>query len=239
MNNGNGATAKAGEAAAGTTGTTAAQARERLGEILFNIATFFGGLHFASLLGQIAIMYTHTALGRELDFPLKASMFMGNIYLGFLTLYVGRKEYLRWQRAPEDEVLPQYVLVKLTRGEVIIVAWALLTGIAAMLWQMSYINEVPQPLIWTLGEVVALWCGTEAIKYFKNAITASENRQAAESFGDKAVDYAKAKGRITNNDCKLEFGVTDQQAYRLLKQLVKDKQLREKGDNKGRWYEPL
>lgn len=228
--------APATEAMAG--GQTVAQAKERLGEILFTLATFFGLLHFISVLGQVIVMYMHTALKMDVSFPLRSSMFMGNIYLGFLTAYVGRKEYLRWTSAPDEGVLSKYVLLKLTRGEVIIVAWGMLTALTTFIWQMDYIKEVPEPLVWTLGEVVALWCGTSVLKYFKSqsATAVKETRSAVENYGDRVVDYAKEKAGIDNDDCQREFGLTEQQAYRLLKQLVKDKRLKEIGGTKGRKY---
>jgi hypothetical protein len=218
---------------------TAGAARERLGEILFTLAAFFGALHFVSIAGQVLVMYMHTALGKDIGFPLKSSMFMGNIYLGFLAAYVGRKEYVRWVSAPESDVLSKYVLLKLTRGEVIIVAWAMLTGLAGFIWQMGYINEVPQTLVWTLGEVVALWCGTSVLKYFKAASTTAtvkETKNTIENFGERAVDYCKEKGSICNEDCQREFGLGRGQAYRLLKALVSDKRLKETGAGKASKY---
>jgi hypothetical protein len=152
----------------------------------------------------------HTALQVEVGFPLKSSTVMGNIYLGFLALYVGRKEYVRWFASADSQQIPNYVWLKMTRGEVIIVAWALLTGVTVFVWQMGYIQEVPAALLYTLAEVVGIWCGTDALKFFKTRINAVKGDTATNlnEFGTRALECAKENGGIDNAACQKEFGLS-------------------------------
>ena len=51
------------------------------------------------------------------------------------------------------------------------------------------------------------------------------------------VSFIK-KGSIDRIECQTEFGLSEDQAYRLLKKLVNEKKLVEFGENKGRRYKP-
>jgi hypothetical protein len=234
MENGNGQVAGGGAKG----GVTAGEAKERLSEVLFALSVFFGLLHFVGIAGQVAVMFLHTAFGIDASVPLRSSTLMGNIYLGFLGAYVCRKEYMRWLKAADAEVLPRYVLLKMTRGEVIIVLWAVLTGITVFLWGLSYINEVPNQLLYTMGEVLALWVGTDVSKFFtaKTGAAKRETDSQVADFGDAAVEYAKAHAGIDNNDCQREYGLSQDQASRLLGKLVKAGRLKPRGDTWHRRY---
>jgi hypothetical protein len=184
-------------------------------------------------------MFLHTALQVEINFPLKSSLLLGNIYLGFLALYVGRKEYVRWFAADDGMQVPNYVWLKMTRGEVIVVAWALLAGVTIFIWQMGNIAEVPDPLLYTLAEVVAIWCGTDALKYFKNrSALRGEAESAVRDFGERALACARERGSIDNGTCQKEFGLSQDQSSRLLSALVKARKLKPEGYTHNRKYRP-
>jgi hypothetical protein len=207
-------------------------------EVMFYLSLFFGALHFAGILGQVAGMVMHAALHREPGFALTSSMLMGHLYLTFLAAYVGPKEFVRWFRLTDDEVLSAAESRKITRGIYIVVGWAVFTGLVVLLKNMSLVAEVPETLLYTLGEVVALLCGTEASKYLRTRQAARGRQDAATraDCGDRVLDYARAHGSLDRLECQNECGLTEDQAYRLLKKLVAEKKLVEFGENKNRRY---
>jgi hypothetical protein len=214
--------------------------KEKWLEVMFYLSVFFGLLHFASLFAQVGGMILNTAFHIEASFKLKSSMLMGHLYLTFLAAYVGPKEFVRWMKRTDEEALTEAEGKKITRGLYIVVGWAGFTGITALLWQMSFINEVPETLLYTLGEVVTLLCGTEVSKYLRTRQASQVKQDTANqnNFADKVLDYAKVHGSIDTGECCNEFGMSDDQAYRLLKRLVTDKKLVEFGEKRGRKYKP-
>lgn len=227
-----------GGAVAGTTGqSSVGQARGVWLEVMYYLSCFFGVLYLAGVLGQVAGMVAHTAFKTELGVKLTSSVLMGNLYLTFLAAYVGPKEFVRWMKKTDDEILSPIENKMITRGAVIVAGWAVLTGIAALFQQMSWITEVPETLLYTLSEVVALFCGTEVSKFLR--VQAAQTKKDAvthANFGDRAVAYAKEHDGIGNEECQKEFGLTKGQAYRLLNRLAKAGQLKTAGAGKATRY---
>ena len=217
------------------------QAKEKWLEVMFYLSLFFGVLHFVAILGQVGAMCVHTIFAKEFSFQLKSSMLMGHLYLTFLAAYVGPKEFVRWLKRTDEEVLTFSENKKITRGMYIVIIWSVFTGVVVLMWQMSLIGEVPETLLYTLGEVVALLCGTEASKYLRNrrAVQAKQDTSIQTDYSDKALDYCKEHGQINRQICQNEFGLSEDQAYRLLKKLVSQKKLAESGEDKNRSYKPV
>lgn len=219
-------------------GTTIGQAKELWSEVLFYLALFFGLLHFAGLVLQVVAMFMHTTLRRELDWVFTSSLLMSNLYLAFLTAYVGGKEFVRWFKRRDDEVISVTEAKKISRGVWIVMVWAVFTGVVVFIWQMNLITEVPNTLLYTLGEVVALFCGTEASKYIRNQQVAQskQDKEAQANYAERVKTYCQEQGSITSGDCQREYGLDKDQANRLLNKLVKDKVLRAEGTTKARKY---
>lgn len=219
-------------------GTTAGQAKETWLEVMFYLSCFFGALHLAGIAGQVGGMVMHTAFHAEPRFVFTSSMLMGHLYLAFLAAYVGPKEFLRWMRRTDDEVLSPTENKKVTRGLYIVIGWALFTGVVVSLRQINMVNEVPETLLYTLGEVVTLFCGTQASKYLRTrqAVQAKQDTANNDNFGDRVLDYAKEHGGIDNEECQREFGLSSDQTYRLLNRLVKAGKLKPTGTGKGTRY---
>ncbi|OGS20515.1 MAG: hypothetical protein A2252_01120 [Elusimicrobia bacterium RIFOXYA2_FULL_39_19] len=221
-----------------STGQSVGVAKEKWLEVMFYLSLFFGVLHFFAILGQVVFMAAHTVFAKEFTFGLRSSMLMGHLYLTFLAAYVGPKEFVRWLKRTDDEVMTLSENKKITRGMYIVIGWAVFTGVVVFLWQLSIVNEVPETLLYTLGEVVALLCGTEASKYLRNRSATQGKQDTAISinYADKVLDYCKTNNSIDRIACQKEFGLSEDQAYRLLKKLVSQKKLVEFGENKGRRY---
>ena len=217
---------------------TVGSAREKWSEAMFWLAAFFGALHLLSLVMQVSAMFMHTTLKRELGLPFSSSMLMGHIYLTFLAAYVGQKEFVRWFRRADEEVLSEAEGKKITRGKYIVIGWGVFTGLVVFIWQGGMIAEVPNVLLYTLGEIVALLCGTEVSKYLRTrqAARLKQDSAVSDNYTARLLDYCRQKGSIDRPECQNEFGLSEDQAYRLLKKLVKEKQLVEIGDTKGRRY---
>lgn len=205
---------------------TAGKVRERWSEFLFWLSVFFGLIHFA---GIIAVMA---------GYPVRSSFMTGNIYLGALAAYVSQKELRRWLNAPDADVVPEDVQRKFNRGELIVGAWAALTGIAAALWNFNVIQTVPEQLLYTFGEVMGIYFGSNASKYFKNKNikTSMETDSIAASCAEKAVAIAKTSGSVDNETCQREFDLSRGQAYRLLSRLEKQGKLKAQGIGKAISY---
>jgi len=220
------------------TGTTVGQAKETWSEVMFYLALFFGVLHFSAILMQVVGMFAHTALRKEFAVPFQSSVMMGNVYLAFLAAYVGQKEFVRWLKRADDEILSGTDAKKVTRGIYIVIIWAVFTGVVMYVKSMSFIAEVPDTLYYTLGEVLALLCGTEASKYLRNRQATKRNQTASsiENYGDRAIDLCKAKGSIDNELCQMEFGLSRDQAYRLLNKLENTGKIKAVGMGKATKY---
>jgi len=214
------------------------KAKETWLEVMFYLSVFFGLLHFCAILGQIVLMIAHTTFGREFSFKLNSSMAMGYMYLTFLAAYVGPKEFVRWLKRSDDEILSPLESKKITRGLYIVVGWALFTGIVILFKDMGLISAVPETLLYTTGEVVALLIGTEVSKYLRTRQAAGLKQDSAvqADYSDKVLDYCREKGSIDRSECCNEFGLSNDQSYRLLKKLVSQKRVVEYGENKGRRY---
>ena len=212
--------------------------KEKWSEVMFYLAAFFGALHFLSISMQSVVMFMHTTLKRDVGMPFSASMLMGHIYLTFLAAYVGQKEFARWFKRADDDVLTEAEGKKITRGVYFVAMWGIFTGLVVFVWQAGMIAEVPDVLLYTFGEVVALFCGTEASKYLRTrqAVKGKQDISNHENYADKILDYCREKGGIDRIECQNEFGLSEDQAYRLLKRLVREKKLVEIGDTKGRRY---
>jgi len=217
---------------------TIGQAKELWSEVMFYLALFFGLLHFAGLLMQIIGMFMHATLHKEPGWSFTSSLLMSNLYLAFLTAYVGGKEFVRWFRRKDDEILSTIEAKKISRGVWIVIGWAVFTGLVVFGWQMGLIAEVPNTLLFTLAEVVTLFCGTEASKYIRNqqAGQAKQDKQNKAEYKDRIVAYCREKGSITSGDCQREFGLDKDQANYVLGTLVKEKILKAQGVNKARRY---
>lgn len=220
--------------------TTVGQAKETWSEVMFYLALFFGLLHFATIFMQVVGMFTHTTLGREIAVPFQSSLMMGNVYLAFLAAYVGQKEFVRWLKRADEDVLSETDTKKITRGIYIVITWSVFTGLVMFVKSMSFIAEVPDTLYWTLGEVLALFCGTEASKYLRNRQATQKKRDANDNynFGDRAVEFCRQKGSIDNQACQMEFGLSQDQSSRLLSGLVKAGKLKAEGYTNARKYTP-
>jgi hypothetical protein len=218
---------------------TVGKARESWSEVMFWLAFFFGLLHFGTLAMQVTAMFFRTALGRELSMPMESSMLLGHTYLAFLAAYVGQKEFTRWFKRGDDEILSEAESRKIGRGIWIMIVWAAFFGLVLVLQSARKIMEVPQTLIYTMGEIVALLCGTKASQYLRG-MKAEKKQDASntENFGPRAIDYCKEKGKIDNNDCQLEFGLSKDQSYRLLNSLAKSGKLKAEGLGRYRVYKP-
>jgi hypothetical protein len=219
-------------------GTTVGQAKNKWSEVMFYLAGFFGSLHFLSIVMQVTGMFMHTTLKRDLGLPFTSSMLMGHIYLTFLAAYVGQKEFVRWFKRADEDVLSEAEGKKITRGTYIVVVWGVFTGLVVFAWQAGLITEVPNVLLYTLGEIVALLCGTEASKYLRTRQAGQVKQDASNraNYGDRAIDLCKEKGSIDNEVCQLEFGLSQDQSSRLLAGLVKAGKLKSLGSGRARKY---
>ncbi|MFH1369117.1 MAG: hypothetical protein ABII64_08325 [Elusimicrobiota bacterium] len=208
------------------TKTTAGEMREKWSEFLFWLSVFFGALHFGVIAGGLA------------GFAVQSSFLMGNIYLGVLAAYVGQKELRRWLSAPDADVMPEDVLKKFARGEIIVTVWAVTAGVVVLFWEFGLVRAVPETLLYTFGEVMGIYFGTSASKYFKNRgyKAAMETESVAATYGDKVLAFVSEHGEICNNDCEKLTGLNDSQTYRLLTKLVEEKKLKAAGLGKGRKY---
>lgn len=217
---------------------TVGRAKEKFSEAMFCLAALAGGLHFLSIVMQVSAMFMHTTLKIELALPFTSSMLMGHLYLAFLSIYVGQKEYVRWQKRGDEEILTDAEGRKITRGTYFVMIWGVFALLVTFIWQSGLIAEVPDVLLYTLGEIVALFGGTEASKYLRTrkAVQGKQDTADRDNYGDRVVDYCREKGSINRPECQNEFGLSEDQAYRLLKRLVKDKQLVEFGEKKDRRY---
>jgi hypothetical protein len=220
------------------TGTTAGKAKEAWLEVMFYLSCFFGALHFAGVLGQVAGMVAHTVFKTGLGMAITSSMLMGHLYLTFLAAYVGPKEFVRWFRRTDDDVLSPVESRKITRGMYIVIGWALFTGIVVLFQQMDLIAEVPQTLLYTLGEVLTLLCGTEVSKYLRTrqAVQVKQDTENTINYADRAIEYARQKGGIDNAECQREFGLSQDQASRLLSGLAKKGKMKYTGYGRSRRY---
>jgi hypothetical protein len=207
---------------------TVGSVREKWSEFLFWLSVFFGVLHFAGIAGGLAGM------------NVRSSFLMGNIYLAVLAAYVGQKELRRWLSAPDADVMPGDVQKKFARGEIIVAVWGAATGIIVLLWELGVVASMPEPLIYTFGEVMGIYFGTSASKFFKNnnIKTAMETESVAASCGDKALSLARSGGSIDNETCMKEFNLSRGQAYRLLSRLEKQGRLKAEGSGRGGKYIP-
>ena len=178
-------------------------------------------------------MFVATVLKQTAAISISGSTLMGNIYLGFLAAYVGRKELMRWFTREDAEQMPRYLWKKLTRGEIILGTWAVLTAVTVLLWQMKLIPSVPQVLLYTMAEVGAIWLGSESSKYFKQS---KDTGKAVSDYGTRVVELARKQGPIDNQDCQRELGMDPNRAYRLLVRMAKKGQLVITGTTKGRKY---
>ena len=219
---------------------TAATARAKLSEFMFYLAVFFGLIHFAAVIFDVAGQFAQQSLGKTLAFPLKSSMLMGNTYLAMLAAYVGEKEFRRWMSAPEGDALTPAMERKISRGLVIVGAWAALFGVVVLLRDMGRIGYAPEPLIYTFGEVVAIYFGTNVSKYLqgKSLARAKEADARAADYSDKALALARATGSITNETCQREFNLSRDQAYRLLEKLEKQGMIKCEGSGPATKYVP-
>ena len=219
---------------------TTSSAREKLSEFMFHLAVFFGLLHFGAVIFEVAGQFAQQSFGKTLAFPLKSSMLMGNTYLAMLAAYVGEKEFRRWMSAPAGDALTPTMERKISRGLLIVGAWALVFGAAVLLRDMNRIGQVPEPLIYTFGEVVAIYFGTGVSKYLqgKNLARAKEADARAADYSGKALELAKAAGSITNETCQKEFNLSRDQAYRLLEKLEKQGLLKCEGSGPATRYVP-
>ena len=222
----------------GQTPQTVGQAKEKWSEVMFYLAAFFGTLHFLSIVMQVTAMFFHTTLKRELGLPFTSSMLMGHLYLTFLAAYVGQKEFVRWFKRADTDILTEAEGRKITRGSYIVIGWGVFTGLVAFIWQSGMIAEVPNVLLYTLGEIVALLCGTEVSKYLRTrqAVKGKQYISNHENYADRVIDICKAKGKIDNSDCQNEFGLGKDQAYRLLTGLEKSGKLKAVGNGRYRYY---
>lgn len=205
---------------------TAGQVREKWSEFLFWLSTFFGVVHLAGIVGGL------------LGFAVQSSFLIGNIYLGVLAAYVGQKELRRWLSSPDADVMPEYARKKFARGEVIVGAWSVALGVVAVLWQWGAVKVIPEPLLYTFGEVMGIYFGTSASKYFKNRNfkAGMEAESAAMTHGSTVIGYVSKYGAIGNDECRQVTGLDPDRAKRLLNKLVADGQLEATGFGKGRTY---
>jgi hypothetical protein len=205
---------------------------------MFCLSLFFGALHFVGVAAQVTGMVEVALQRRVLPFGVQSSMLMGHLYLMFLAAYVGPKEFLRWRNRTDDEVLSPSENRKVTRGLCIVVGWAAFAGMTTLLWEAGLVAEVPETLLYTLGEVVAIFCGTEVSKYLRarQAVQGRQDASLNDNYADQVLDYAREHGGIDRPECQHAFGLTEDQSYRLLKRLVREKKLAEFGENKGRRY---
>ena len=219
-------------------GKTVGQAKEAWLEVMFYLSVIFGLMHFTAILAQVVLMVAHTTFGKELSFQLSSSMTMGHLYLTFLAAYVGPKEFVRWLKRSDEDILSQAETTKITRGLYIVVGWALFTGIVVLFRDMGVINAVPEALLYTTGEVVALLIGTEVSKYLRNrqAIGARQDTSTMANYADKVLDYCRQKGSISRLECQNEFGLSEDQSLRLLQRMVKGTALVEFGEARNRRY---
>jgi len=198
----------------------------------------FGLLHLAGLAGQVVEMFMHTTLKIEPKWSFASSLLMSNLYLAFLTAYVGGKEFLRWFKKEDEVVLSATDAKKVSRGVWFVIVWAVFAGAVVFGWQMGLIAEVPNLLIVTLTEVVALFGGTEASKFLKSQ-QAGQSKQDSEmkaNYAERVAAYCREKGSISNAECQRECGLSEDQASRLLARLVKDKVVKASGEGRGRRY---
>ncbi len=219
-------------------GQTVGAAREKWLELMFYLSVFFGLLHFAALNAQVYGMILHTVFHREPGFTVESSMMMAHLYLAFLAAYVVPKEWLRWRSRGDDEMLSPAESRKLSRGFWIVAGWAVYTGIIALFREFHLIGAVPETLWYTLGEVVGIFCGTEASKYLRTrqVVQKQQDNAIRENYADRVADYCRGHGSIDRPECQNEFGLSKDQAHRLLKRLVREKKLVEIGSTKGRSY---
>jgi hypothetical protein len=217
---------------------TVGKAREVWSEAMFYLALFFGFLHFSTLGAQVYGMVLHTAFGRDIRLSVESSMVLGHVYLAFLAAYVGQKEFVRWLKRADDEVLTTTDAKKITRGIYIVIGWAVFAGLVITLKSLRMVAEVPETLLYTLGEVLALFCGTEASKYLRGrqAFRKSQDSINLGIFGDRIVDHCKVKGSIDNTACQTEFGLSQDQSSRLLSGLAKKGLLKAQGSGPARKY---
>jgi xanthosine utilization system XapX-like protein len=208
---------------ASTAKLTAATARDRWTEFLFGLSVFFGVLHLIGVVCDITGQYAVAALGRPFQFSVQSSMLMGNIYLAALGAYVGQKEFQRWRNSLTGEALTAAMQKKISRGEVIIGIWSLVAGITVFLKQMELVAQVPEPLLYTLGEIFVIYFGTGISKYAKGirTVQTKEINSYIDNFGEQAVSLAKSNGSIDNETCQKTFNISRGQAYRLLAQMTK------------------
>jgi len=205
----------------------------------YGLALFFGALHFVAVLMDVFGQYYLAAFGKVLKLPMESSMTMGNIYLAMLAAYVGEKEFRRWLvSAKDNEEVSVIMQKKFSRGELIVGSWALLSGATVFLWQLKLVASVPAPLLYTLGEVFAIYFGTSVSKYLKQKNTKQtiDTESNAMSYGSQALECAKKNGSIDNEFCQKEFGLSKDQAYRLLSKLEKQGVLKAQGEGRSRMY---
>ncbi|OGS22545.1 MAG: hypothetical protein A2252_02925 [Elusimicrobia bacterium RIFOXYA2_FULL_39_19] len=99
-------------------------------------------------------------------------------------------------------------------------------------------TAVPAPLLYTLGEVFAIYFGTSVSKYLKQKNTKQtiDTESNAMSYGAQALECAKKNGSIDNDFCQKEFSLSKDQAYRLLNKLEKQGVLKPVGAGRNRMY---
>ena len=163
----------------------AENSKHKRSEILFWLALAFGAAHFIGISLEIVGQVSGFILDK---FPLKSSLFLGNIYLALLSAYAGQKEFSRWQSDPDSTVLGSKTIKKISRGEIIIGLWTLLLGAAVLLVITAHITAVSENLLITVGEVVIIYFGTGASKYLKNKKTARAGKPAAEPVKPETAD---------------------------------------------------
>lgn len=206
-------------------------------EVGFWLSLFVGALHFVGINLQLAGMFAHTTLKRELALPFTASVEMMQLYLATLAIYAGGKEVWKWKNRSDEEVLSEAENRRITRGMCIVITWTVFATLVIFAKSLGLIAEVPNLLMQTLYGVLGMFFGTEVSKYLRTGkAQATQDAAVSENFADKALDYCREKGGIDRGECMNEFGLSKDQAYRLLKRLVSQKKLIEYGDNNGRRY---
>jgi hypothetical protein len=218
-------------------GVTVGAKKQAIFEAGFWLSGFTGLLHFAGINLQLAGMFAHTTLKRELALPFTASTEMLQVYLATLAIYAGGKEIWKWKNRSDEEILSDAESRRISRGFYIVAGWTVYTVLVIFCKSMGLIAEVPGILMNTLYGVLSVFFGTEVSRHMRaGGAKARQDAVVQENYGDRTLDYCREKGSISRLECENEFGLNEDQALRLLQRLVREKKLVETGEKKNRRY---
>lgn len=238
---------------------TALQLKGSRTEILFYLTLFVTIVHAGLILWDL---FTMTPAGSRLFGLVKpnditASPHVRDLYLVLLASYAGYKEFKHWKLS-DDAPVPESEANMFRRGEAIIAFWVLLAVVSASLEAMHIISRMPNELMRTTMQVIAVMLGSYGSRTIRNGRKKNSKAQEADnavpvneadtekqeagpvrlsdSHRKIVADYLNEHEFINRESCMEATGLSSQQAYRLLTGMEEDGELEKVGDNKGTKY---